>query len=160
MIQHPPPDPEVTGWLHTLGITSLCQWDVLVFLSRHQTTLLGAEHLGRLLGYEIESIVAALDTLESQALVERSRVSRGARLYQCTIPLVSPRREAFAQLQALAGHRTGRVRIVQQLRDVRTPGETLQAAKCFLADAQQRLRVIRRQADEREERSKQWRKAI
>jgi DNA-binding MarR family transcriptional regulator len=155
-----PPDPEVAGWLHTLGITSLCQWDVLVFLARHQTTLLGAASLARLLGYATEPMVAALDHLEALALVERSRVSQGARLYQCTVPRLAPRREAFAQLQALAGDRTGRVRITHQLRGARTPGETLQAAQRFLSDAQQRLRVVRRQAAEREERSQLWRKAI
>src|SRR5262245_2673615 len=52
MAQNPSPsDPEVAGWLHTLGVASLCQWDVLVFLYRHQTTLLGAADLARLLGY-------------------------------------------------------------------------------------------------------------
>ena len=160
MAPNPPPDSEVAGWLHTLGITSLCQWDVLVFLSRHQTTLLGAASLVRLLGYATEPMVAALDHLEALGLVERSRLSQGARLYQCTVPRLDPRRTAFAQLQALAGDRTGRVRIVHQLRGASTPRETLQAAQRFLADAQQRLRVVRRQADERTERSNLWRKAI
>ena len=109
MASHLPPDAEVAGWLHTLGIVSLCQWDVLVFLSRHQTTLLGTASLAQLLGYATESIVAALESLESLALVTRSRVSQGARLYQCMIPHTSPRGEAFARLQALADHRAGRV---------------------------------------------------
>jgi hypothetical protein len=152
MTSNPPPDSEVADWLHTLGITSLCQWDVLVFLARHQTTLLGAASLVRLLGYATESIVAALDHLEALALVARSRVSQGARLYQCAVPPLAPRRDALAQLLTLASHRTGRVLIVQQLRGTRPPGETLHAAK--------RFRVVRRQADAREERSKRWRKAI
>jgi MarR family len=142
----PPPDPEVTGWLRTLGVASLCQWDVLVFLYRHQTTLLGAADLARLLGYPSDSIVVALDVLESLALVTRSRVSQGARLYQFSLPLGSPRGVVFAQLQALSAHRAGQVRVAQQLRLDRTHGETLQAAKRFLADAQQRLQVLRRQA--------------
>src|SRR4030095_2992630 len=45
MEQSPPPDPEIVGWLTTLGVTSLCQWDILVFFYRHHTTLLGAEAL-------------------------------------------------------------------------------------------------------------------
>ena len=106
------------------------------------------------------SIVVALDVLEALALVERSRVSQGARLYQFTVPLGSPRGEAFARLQALAAHRAGRVRVAQQLRRDRTPGETLQAAQRFLADAQQRLQAIRRQAQHREERRHPWLKAI
>ena len=156
----PPPDPEVAGWLRTLGVVSLCQWDVLVFLYRHQTTLLGAADLARLLGYASDSIIVALDMLESLELVTRSRVSQGARLYQFSLPLDSPRGAAFAQLQALSAHRAGRVRVAQQLRRDRAHGETLQAAKRFLADAQQRLHVIRRHAQQREERRKTWRKAI
>jgi hypothetical protein len=132
---------------------------VLVFLSRHQTTLLGAAHLVRLLGYPSNSLVVALDGLEALALVARSRVSQGARLYEFSVPLGSPRGEAFAQLQVLADHRPGRVRVAQQLQLDRTSGETLQAAKRFLADAQQRLQVVRRHAQQREERRKTWRKA-
>jgi MarR family len=156
----PPSDTEIVGWLSTLGVTSLCQWDVLVFLYRHQTTLLGAADLARLLGYPSDSIVVALDGLEALTLVVRSRVSQGARLYQFSIPLGTPRDAAFARLQALAAHRPGRVRVAQQLRLDRTHGETLQAAKRFLADAQQRLQVIRQHAQQREERRTIWRKAI
>jgi hypothetical protein len=160
MESSPPSDPEVTGWLQTLGVASLCQWDVLIFLYRHQTTLLGTAELARLLGYASDSIVVALDVLESLALVTRSRVSQGARLYQFGLPLDSPRGAAFTQLQALVTDRAGRVRVAQQLRLDRTHGETLQAAKRFLAEAQQRLQVVRRYAQQREERKKTWRKAI
>jgi hypothetical protein len=34
-----PTDAEVESWLQTLGVESLCQWDVLIFLFRHQSTL-------------------------------------------------------------------------------------------------------------------------
>jgi DNA-binding MarR family transcriptional regulator len=155
-----PPDPEVAGWLHTLGITSRCQWDVLVFLSRHQTTLLGAADLARLLGYPSEAIIVALDVLETQELVARSRVSQGARLYHCRVLPDAPRRAAFAQLQTLAADRVGRVRVAQQLRQDATPMEKLEQAQHFLRDAQQRLRLIRGQADARRERRTPWQKAI
>src|SRR5215831_18520195 len=105
MEQHVPPDPEITGWLTTLGVTSLCEWDVLVFLYRHQTTLLGAAYLARLLGYPSNAIVAALDVLEARELVARSRVSQGARLYQFRVPPDTLRGAALAQLQALAADR-------------------------------------------------------
>ena len=82
MTPHLPSETAIADWITTLGVTSLCQWDVLVFLSRHQATLLGAESLARLLGYALEPLVAALDALEALALVERSRVSQGARLYR------------------------------------------------------------------------------
>jgi DNA-binding MarR family transcriptional regulator len=160
MAPHLPPATEVAGWLHTLGVGSLCQWDVLIFLSRHQTTLLSAADLARLLGYASTALVVALDVLESLALVERSRISQGARLYRCLVPLDSPRREAFTQLQALAAHRAGRVRLAQQLRRDRTPEETVHQAQHFLADAQQRLEERRREARARAERRQQWQKAI
>ena len=93
MQPEPPPDAAVEGWLATLGIESLCQWDVLVFLFRHQTTLVGADYLAQLLGYATEPVIEALDVLESLGLVARSRVSQGARLYQFTAPAGPPRGE-------------------------------------------------------------------
>jgi circadian clock protein KaiC len=39
-------EPRAEGWLTTLGVETLGQWDVLVFLYRHQASLLSAEHLG------------------------------------------------------------------------------------------------------------------
>jgi hypothetical protein len=116
MTLHLPSETAIADWITTLGVTSLCQWDVLVFLSRHQATLLGTESLARLLGYALEPLVAALETLEALTLVERSRVSQGARLYHCLLPCGAPRGVAFAQLQALASHRAGRIHMATQLR--------------------------------------------
>jgi DNA-binding transcriptional ArsR family regulator len=155
-----PRDPEVVGWLTTLGVGSRCQWDVLVFLVRHQSTLLGAADLARLLGYASQTMVVALDVLESLALVERSRVSQGARLYQCSGPLEGARGTAWTQLQALMTTRAGRVRIARQLRPDHTPNERADQAKHFLAEAQQRLQVHRREAREYAERKQRWLKAI
>jgi len=160
MASSPPPDPEITGWLRLLGVTSCCQWDVLVFLSRHQTTLLGAADLARLLGYPSEAIVVALDGLETQELVARSRVSQGARLYHCRVLPDAPRCAALAQLLTLAADRVGRVRVAQQLRQGATPMEKLEQAQHFLRDAQQRLRLIRGQADARRDRRTLWQKAL
>src|SRR5262249_61142072 len=95
---------QVEAWLETLGIDSLTQWDMLVFLYRHRTTLIGAEFIARLLGYTTASVVAALDVLESLELVERSRAFQGARLYQFTLPDGSPRRDAFDRLTASANN--------------------------------------------------------
>lgn len=119
----------------------------LLFLSRHQMTLLGAEPLGRLLGYETESLLQALDALEALELVARSRLSQGARIYQCVIPLISPRREPWLQLQALASHRAGRLCIVRQLRQTTYPYG-------------QKFRRTRKQAISREERHPQWLKIM
>jgi hypothetical protein len=109
-------DAEIDGWLHTLGITSRCQWDVLIFLYRHQTSLLGADVIARLLGYANDPVADALNTLEFLGLVERSRVSQIVRLYQFTTPSEPPRGDTLAQLLALAGDRTGRVRLSKRFR--------------------------------------------
>jgi hypothetical protein len=154
-----PRDPEITAWLTTVGITSRCQWDVLVFLARHQTTLLGAADLARLLGYTSDTLVVALDLLEAQALVARSRLSQGARLYQYGVPPDSPRGVALARLQRLAADRAGRMRVLQQLRRDHTPQERLDAAQHVLADTQQCLQVLRGQAGVRAERRARWQKA-
>jgi hypothetical protein len=95
MTPHLASETEVADWLTTVGVTSLCQWDVLVFLAGHQATLLGVEALARLLGYATESLVAALDALEALTLVERSRVSQGARLYHCRRPAGRPARRGL-----------------------------------------------------------------
>ena len=76
MAQDNQPDLQVEGWLKTLGIESLCQWDVLVFLYRHQPTLVRAEHIAPLLGDATAEVVTALDSLESSGLVQPSRVSQ------------------------------------------------------------------------------------
>jgi len=127
-------DPQVEGWLKTLGIESLFQWDVLVFLYRHQSSLVSTGHIARLLGYATGRVSAALDSLKSSGLIEGSRVShsRGVRLYQLTAPADHTRRDAFARLMTLADSHTVRLPLGRRLRgsdrpdqnknDVRLPG--------------------------------------
>jgi DNA-binding MarR family transcriptional regulator len=102
MAQDNQPDLQVEGWLKTLGIESLCQWDVLVFLYRHQSSLVSAEHIARFLGYATAEAAAVPDSLESSGLVERSRASQGVRLYQVTAPADPARRDALERLMTLA----------------------------------------------------------
>ena len=116
MHEENPPDAEVGGWLKTLGIESLCQWDVLVFFHGHQMSLLGPAYLASLLGYEIGPVAAAVDVLESVRLVERSRVSQGVRLYRFTVTADPQRRDASDRLFALANSRAGRVVLYKKLR--------------------------------------------
>src|SRR5262245_26630536 len=156
MAQAPPPDPEIATWLHTLGVTFLCQWEVLVFLYKHQPALLAVVDLARLLGYPSHAMVIALDSLEALELVARSRVSQGARLYQFSVPLNSPRGAAFLRLYTLANHPAGLARVAQHVRRGHTPQEALHQAQRFAADAQQHLQVIRREADERAAWRNRW----
>ena len=110
------PDLQVEGWLKILGIVSLRQWDVLVFLYRHQSILVGAEHIARLLGDGTAEVVAALDSLESSGLVERSRVSQGVRWYQLTAPADPTRSDASERLMTLADSHTVRLLLGRKLR--------------------------------------------
>ena len=110
------PDVQVEGWLKTLGIESLCQWDVLVFLYRHHSSLLSADHIALFLSPANAEVVAALDSVESSGLVERSRVSQGVRLYQLTAPADSTRRDALEQLMTFADSHTVRLLLARRLR--------------------------------------------
>jgi hypothetical protein len=154
-------DAEIDSWLTTLGITSLCQWDVLIFLYRHQASLLGADFIARLLGYANDPVVAALDGLEFLGLVERSRVSQIVRLYQFTVPSDPQRGDAWAHLLALASHRGGRVRLAKRLRGGdQTDQERLQAAQRFLAEAKECVQSTRQWWHTRKGGHEPWRKAI
>jgi hypothetical protein len=151
-------DTEVVGWLETLGITTLCQWDLLIFLYRHQTSLFGADYLACLSGYATELVVSTMASLESLEVVGRSRISQGARYYQFVVPSSPPRREAFERLLELASHRAGRLRLSRQLRrNGCSPAEGLQAARRFLAEAR---RAARLRAQKDADRRKTWPKAI
>ena len=88
-----------------MAIGALCQWDVLVFLDRHQSSLLSVGHIALFLSYANADVVAALDSVESSGLVERSRVSQGARLYQLTAPAEPTRCDALERLMTLADSR-------------------------------------------------------
>jgi DNA-binding MarR family transcriptional regulator len=109
------PDDQVEGWLKTLGIESLCQWDMLVFLDRHPSLLVGAENIPFFLGYATAEVVAALDSLESSGLVERS-ASQGVRLYEVTASANPARRDALEQLMTLADRHTVRMLLARRLR--------------------------------------------
>ena len=154
-------DAEIDSWLNTLGITSLCQWDVLVFLYRLQASLLGADFIARLLGYASAPVVDALDVLEFLELVARSRVSQIVRLYQFNVPSDPERGDAWARLIALASHRGGRVRLAKSLGGGdQTPQARLHAAQRFLAEAQQALQATRQRLEPRRGGHDTWRKAI
>jgi len=116
MAQDNQPDLQVEGWLKTLGIESLCRWDVLVFLYRHQPTLVRVEYIARLLGDATAEVVAALDSLESSGLVQPSRVFQGVRFYQLTAPADPTRRDALVRLMTLADSHTVRLLLGRRLR--------------------------------------------
>lgn len=137
-----PTSAEVKNWLATLGIETLCQWDLLIFLQRHPTSLVGADYLARLLGFTNEPVVAALDVLESLGFLLRSRLSQGARIYQFTVPPDPLRGRALKRLTDLASERTGRLLISRQLRrEDQPPQQGLAAAVRSVVE--QAPRIIR-----------------
>ena len=115
--------------IQALGINQMCQWDVLVFLHRHRTTLLSSDQIARFLCYATGSVIAALDHLEAQGLVQRSRLSRGARLYQLTA-MDDPRGPAFDELLRLTETRTGRVGMMEKLKGDRSSSMVV-STKCL-----------------------------
>jgi biotin operon repressor len=111
------PDILVQRCLQSLGVSLLSDWDVLVFLYRHQASLTSADQIARLLGYSSKAVGQALDRLESQKLVLRSRFSQGVRFYQFVSSEAHFVPEGcFRRLMRLAENRTGRLLLVKHLR--------------------------------------------
>ncbi|SRR5271165_4315226 len=129
MAQDNQPDLQVEGWLKTLGIESLCRWDVLVFLYRRQPTLVRVEYIARLLGDATAEVVAALDSLESSGLVQPSRVFQGVRFYQLTAPADPTRRDALVRLMTLADSHTVRLLLGRRLRRNDRPDQNKKAVR-------------------------------
>ena len=117
------PDLQVEGWLKTLGIESLCQWDMLVFLDRHPSILASTEDVALFVGYATAEVVAALDSLECSGLVQPSRVSQGVRLYQVTASADPARRDALERLMTLADSHTVRRLLARRLRGSDRPDQ-------------------------------------
>jgi DNA-binding MarR family transcriptional regulator len=106
----------VVDHLKTLGISRLVEWDVLIFIYRHGTSLADADRLSRLLGYNRAAVGAALDTLTTSGLVQRSRNSNGIRMYRFVVGVRDePRRRALEELIKLADERQGRLLLVRSL---------------------------------------------
>ena len=78
-------DAQIEGCLATWGISFLEEWDLLVFLHRHQNSLLTAEQISLLLGPGTPAIMQALRTLETAGLVRCSRSSQGIRFHRLAV---------------------------------------------------------------------------
>ena len=109
-------DPVVRECLQGLGITWLSEWDMLVFVYRHPTSLASVEQIARLVGYPGKAVGDALDRLESLGLVKCSRASQEVRLYQFVYSeaLLAPE-SCFRQLMAMAENRAGRLQLAKTL---------------------------------------------
>jgi DNA-binding transcriptional ArsR family regulator len=101
-----------------VGISLLCDWDVFAFVYRHVTSLTTAEQIARLVGYESGVVGGALDRLESQKLIERSRPSRGVRLYRVLNSKDVEHQRCLQELVTLSESRAGRLELARQLSPV------------------------------------------
>ncbi|MEO7192665.1 MAG: hypothetical protein ABI051_16560 [Vicinamibacterales bacterium] len=139
-------DADVQRWLQTVGVETRCELEVLAFFHRHRITLLPPEYLARLLGYPIDLVVAALDSLATLQLLEWSPERQGTRGYEFIVPPVLARSEALERLLALSDHRSGRLLLGRHLSpDSKARGEELQAARRqFLDDSYTDLDLIKR----------------
>ena len=108
----------VINHLKTLGITHLTEWDVLIFIRNHGTSLASAEKIAGLLGYTTAAVGTALDALTSAGLIQRSRNSHGVRLYRFAAgALDDSQRGSLEELMKLTGRREGRLRIIRSLQE-------------------------------------------
>ena len=105
---------QARGDLEMLGISLLVEWDLLVFLHRHGSSLTSAGQLAGLLGYGKAGVSSALERLESIGLAQRSRGSRGIYIYRFEPPEDS-RYGCFLRLRSLTEKRSGRLMLVKIL---------------------------------------------
>ena len=84
--------------LQTLGVALLTEWDALVFLHRHQNSLLTVEQISLLLGPGTPAVRQALKTLETAGLVRCSRSSRGLRINGLVVSVDAARQDCFELL--------------------------------------------------------------
>jgi DNA-binding MarR family transcriptional regulator len=107
-------DSWIAEHLKGLGLSSLCEWDVLLFLSRHHTTLGNAAQIASLLNYPGQAVSDALERLEAKKLVQSSRSSLEVRFYQLVMS-EDQAESSFRQLLNLGESREGRLLVVKHL---------------------------------------------
>jgi DNA-binding MarR family transcriptional regulator len=108
------PNNWVAEHLKSLGLSSLCEWDVLLFLGRHHTTLGNTALIAGLLNYPSQAVSDALESLESKKLIRSSRSSQDVRFYQ--LVMSEDRAESsFQHLLNLGESRDGRLLVVKHL---------------------------------------------
>ena len=102
--------------LDSMGISLLSEWDVLAFVYRHGASLGSSDQIARLIGYESMVVKAALDRLESENLIARSRPSKGVRFYRILASADAGRQRCFQQILSLLETRVGRLLLAKRLK--------------------------------------------
>src|SRR5580698_7367562 len=98
----------IQSCLDSLGISLLNEWDVLAFVYRHRMILATDDQIARFIGYESTVIGDAIDRLEREKFIERSRPSQGVRFYRIITPMDAGRQRCLQQLLRLSESRAGR----------------------------------------------------
>ena len=106
----------VQSCLESLGISLMSEWDVLAFVSSRKASLISADGIASLIGYETTVVGAALDQLEREKLIERSQSSRGVSFCRILTPTDAERQASLLHLISLSKTRAGRVLLAKQLK--------------------------------------------
>jgi hypothetical protein len=110
-------DYQIEESLTGLGIASLTEWDALVFVYRHQASLVSADEIAQFLGYSKIAVGDALNNLIALQLICRSRASHGVCLYQFEWPgAAHTLQRSFRQLHTMTENAPGRAILINKLR--------------------------------------------
>jgi len=132
--------------LGMLGVQTLAEWDVLIFLNRHPFSLFGADTIPSLAGYSGDLSSVALSSLERLGLIKRFRADPNHDV--CTPATLEPARKmALNYLMNLAGDRIVRLALIgQPARPMRpppgTPARPVVVGLCGSAGSLEALREI------------------
>lgn len=92
---------QIEECIATWGISFLAEWDLLVFLYRHQNCLLTVEQISSLLGYGAPAVGRALRALGMADLVRYSRSSHGILLNRLAVSVDEALQNRFELLLSL-----------------------------------------------------------
>jgi len=108
-----------------LGVQTIEEWDVLVFLNRHPFSLFRAGTMPSLAGYSSGLSSEALSSLERLGLVKRFRANLNEDVYKLTSPDEPARKLALNYLMNLAEERTVRLAFIgQPAKPMESPSST------------------------------------
>ena len=107
--------------LARIGLTRVCDLDLLMFFARHPRALLASESLAGFTGYDLKDIADSLEVLMTAGLLARAQTpAHAARLY--VFAPDDTDREWLESLVTLASTREGRLALRHALRARRDAG--------------------------------------
>ncbi|MGH9328272.1 MAG: chemotaxis protein CheB [Terriglobia bacterium] len=107
----------INRWLSALGIRTLTEWDILVFLHRHGFTLLNPEQVTSFLGHKTDEIAAALARLKELGLIGLPQGWGGTLSISGLVPQECDKKRSFTHLMRAADSRTVRLAILSHVKE-------------------------------------------